>query len=136
MKELEDLLTSLVQRGRKPWGIIAEGIRFITTKRFSIHFYEKRIGMETLRNLRELVSLESGLWQFCVENKMVNWWIWIGRNKRIKTKEGEKSMQRHWKNKHQYRLLESALIPEEELGKFLVENIKVEWNQISNAETK
>ena len=27
---------------------------------------------------------------------------------------------------HQYRLLESALIPEKELGKFLVDNIKVE----------
>ena len=28
---------------------------------------------------------------------------------------------------HQYRLLESALIPEEELGKFLVDNIKIQW---------
>ena len=28
----------------------------------------------------------------------------------------------------EYRLLESALIPEEELGKFLIDNIKVEWN--------
>ena len=27
---------------------------------------------------------------------------------------------------HQYRLLESALIPEKELAKFLVDNIKVE----------
>ena len=27
---------------------------------------------------------------------------------------------------YQYRLLESSLIPEEELGKFLVDNIKVE----------
>ena len=124
MKELENLLNSLVQRGRKPWGV-------------KTNFYWIKQGESLVldppyysRTFRELVSLESGLWQFCVENKMVNWWIWIGRNKRIKTKEGGKSMQRYWKNNHEYRLLESALIPEKELAQFLVENIKVEGWQL------
>lgn len=125
MKELENLLTSLVQRGRKPFG----KERCFRVERVDKNTYEVNCGNIGYRcSLRDLVSLESGLWQFCVENKMVNWWIWIGRNKRIKTKEGEKSMQRHWKNKPEYRLLESALIPEEELGKFLVDNIVITCN--------
>ena len=37
---------------------------------------------------------------------------------------------------YQYRLLESSLILEEDLWKFLLDNIVIEWNQISNAETK
>ena len=36
----------------------------------------------------------------------------------------------YWSNNdYRYRLLESALLPEEELGQFLVDNIKVEWKK-------
>lgn len=76
--------------------------------------------------LRNLVSLESGLWQFVVEDKFaIN-----------KDREWAANVSRHpdgldcdrslSSNDYQYRLLESALIPEKELAKFLVDNIKVE----------
>ena len=72
-------------------------------------------------HIRSIVSLESWLWQFVCENDMVysssfiewqKWgkqWVVLGL----------------WSIWHKYRLLESALIPEEELAKFLVENIDI-----------
>ncbi len=119
MQELEKLLNSLIQRGWKPWGIkrFVEVLVSWTTVTF---FTEKSVASHT--SLRSIVSLESQLWQFVCENDMVysssfiewqKWgkqWVVLGL----------------WSIWHKYRLLESALIPEEELGKFLVENIKVE----------
>ena len=124
MQELENLLNSLIQRGWKPWGKYDKILNVSKNHGWLMRMVESN-NVWMYVHIRSIVSIESELWQFCVENKMVNWWIWIGRNKRIKTKEGGKSMQRHWKNNHQYRLLESALIPEEELAKFLVGNIRI-----------
>ena len=76
------------------------------------------------RSLRELTSLESGLWQFVCENELTHWYNW---------EEWKYTETFPWDYKdypadeYKYRLLESSLIPEEELGKFLVDNIKLKW---------
>lgn len=128
MQELEILLNSLYKRGRKPKD------REIISIKFDQEF-TKSEGRTILHcnckdwswfyaDLRWLVSLESGLWQFVCKNKLHkrtdNFWENVHKT----------STNIWWfSHNHQYRLLESALIPEEELGKFLIENIKTEWKK-------
>ena len=120
MKELETLLTSLIQRGRKPWGL-----RYfvdVLVSRTIVSFATAKWASSP-SSLRELVSLESWLWQFIVENK-----LYKPTNNKYEVYYNYK---RDWYNfidcRHlNYRLLESAIIPENEIGKFLIENIKVE----------
>ena len=129
MQELENLLTSLIQRGRKPWGLryFAEVMVFKTY----IDFITKKWASSPT-SLRELVSLESGLWQFVCGNK-----LYKQPNEKFRESVSKVWLNIWWfAHNHQYRLLESALIPEEELAKFLVDNIKVEWNQISIPEIR
>ena len=125
MQELENLLTSLIQRGRKPWGLgyFAEVMVFKT----DIDFITKKWASSPT-SLRELVSLESWLWQFACENEFIKntealpdticgWYIdWDTWYDTIANQDN-----------YEFRLLESALLPEEELGEFLVENIVIEW---------
>ena len=77
-----------------------------------------------LFDLRQLTSKESGLWQFVCENGM------------IKEQKEEKLIEIYdnlrWRTemvyddeKYQYRIIESALKDEEDLEKFLLDNIKV-----------
>ena len=118
MKELEILLTSLVQRGWKPFW----KERCFKVERVDKNTYEVDCGNIWYRcSLRDLVSLESGLWQFVCENRLQkdNYSIW--------GKTAGTTNIPYDPDYTEYRLLESALIPEEELGKFLVDNIKVEW---------
>ena len=72
-------------------------------------------------SLRQLVSLESGLWQFVCENELYkedDCWEWRF------TFDGVRFF--YYKSLPKFRLLESALVSEEELGKFLVDNIVIE----------
>lgn len=129
MQELETLLNSLIQRGRKPWGKLVNGVFYIHSKSLLIYLNVINEPKRQIRqdSFRELVSLESGLWQFVCNN-------WLYKNNLDKYREW--FIDDESKNKvigydhsyYQYRLLESALIPEEELAKFLVDNIVVEWN--------
>lgn len=130
MQELETLLTSLIQRGWKPWGLKYFIEVFVSG--VEVSFTTKK-NLFSNSNLRSIVSLESWLWQFCMENGLLNspdqyphkdfraknprpyWEMSLGRDCYYKTEV------------YQYRLIESALIPEEELGQFLVDNIVVEW---------
>ena len=75
------------------------------------------------RPRRELISLESGLWQFVCESKMCKNQTSVYRWYKVFWSKEELVCRGDY---YQYRLLESALIPEKELGKFLVDNIKVE----------
>ena len=139
MKELENLLTSLVQRGRKPKGrevvLIQLDQEFTKSEGKTVFYCSCKDWFWFYADLRWLVSLESWLWQFCMENGLLNspdqyphkdyraknprpyWEISLRRDCYYKTEV------------YQYRLIESTLIPEEELGKFLVENIVVEWKK-------
>ena len=74
-------------------------------------------------HIRSIVSLESGLWQFVCENELYkedDCWEWRFTFDEVRFF--------YYKSIPKFRLLESALVSEEELGKFLVDNIKVEWN--------
>ena len=122
MQELETLLTSLIKRGWKPFGNDNVKSAMAVYTHNGIVFLDKDenvLNWDRYCSLRDLVSLESGLWQFCDKNWLLheycNW---------------RSSMYPYicyWTTTYEYRLLESSLIPEEELGKFLVENIVVEW---------
>ena len=123
MQELETLLHSLIKMGWKPKDREVVSIEFdpeFTKSEWKTVFYcTCRDWFWFYADLRWLVSLESRLWQFITNNKLFN------KNLDIRT--------RAWDNlqydiyDYKYRLLESALIPEEGLGKFLVDNIVIEW---------
>lgn len=126
MKELEALLNSLITVGGKPRN---EEVDFCEYKFWKFRFLKKSGQIVCMYSLRELVSLESGLWQFVCSHLLIwpNKSDWmknadIGDDWYITTNEYYTALN------HEYRLLESALIPEEELGEFLVDNIIVKWN--------
>lgn len=137
MKELETLLNTLIQMGWKPWNVDVNcdiSIK-IENNRIKIYFELKTwviVSNSGGMSLRELVSLESWLWQFCAEKGLLNS-LDQYPNKDFRAKNPrpywEMSLRRdcYYKTEvYQYRLLESALIPEEELGQFLIDNIKTE----------
>ena len=120
MQELEKLLNSLIQRGWRPWGKYDKILNVSKYNGWLMRLVQSNDAWMYV-HIRSIVSLESGLWQFVCENDMVysssfiewqKWgkqWVVLGL----------------WSVWHKYRLLESALIPEEELGKFLVDNIRI-----------
>lgn len=66
-----------------------------------------------------LVSINSWLWQFVVDRKIFN------RNMGLRT---DHFLGQDYDNYSLvYRLIESALVPEEDLVEFLLNNIIVEW---------
>ena len=143
MQELETLLNTLIEKGWKPRGIEWVDIDFfnLDMKRKIIHIWymdysnpEKEIYDQEFKAFRELVNTESGLWQFVCENELVPYKTSGQIIKRyVNGTVGRYSWNILEGNvissdlDYQYRLLESALIPEEELGKFLIENIVMEW---------
>ena len=133
---MEELLNKLIEKGWKPrwyedvyefklyklWYTIARPqkqkmISFATETRHYINWTDYI--WYKWYSLRELVSVESWLWQFVCENGMgvrkrqwTNRWWW----------EPEKCFD--YKD-YQYWLIESALKDEEDLEKFLIENINI-----------
>lgn len=126
MKELENLLTSLVQRGWKPKDRDVVSIKldqeFTKSEGKTVFYCSCKDWFWFYADLRWIVSLESGLWQFVCENLLRKDQTSTSYWSRREWGEKEKMCR---ENQFEYRLLESALIPEEELGKFLVENIKL-----------
>lgn len=131
--DLEQLLKKLLELWRKPnWKeynhIHSEANRimsdFWTFYRFCNYVEDGSINRCLNLKLREIVSINSGLWQFVCENGMVedehycwDWYIHWDDNWRIEI----------WQTDYRYRLIESALKDESELEDFLLSNIKVEW---------
>lgn len=71
--------------------------------------------------IRLLVSMESWLWQFCVENELVKMDIWDFK----RTYNFVLDYIEVYQDDFQYRLIESAMKDESELEQFLLDNIKV-----------
>ena len=121
MKELENLLTSLIERGWKPAGFPGKSEIKISEDWDVVLYMDTDDATVVVKvKLRNLVSLESGLWQFVCENELYkedDCWEWRF------TFDGVHFF--YYKSLPKFRLLESSLIPEEELAKFLVENIKI-----------
>lgn len=133
MKELENLLNSLIDRGWKPWGIDPENIELfnLNIDRKNIHIWymdydtpEEEKYEQEFKTFRELVSMESWLWDFVAKNKLYDDtefnkivdYMWEGC---------DRQSPEYWINDPSYRLVKSALILEQELAKFLVDNIKL-----------
>ena len=126
MQELETLLNYLVQRGRKPKGrevvLIQLDQEFTKSEGKTVFYCSCKDWFWFYADLRWIVSLESWLWQFVCEN-------WLRKDQTStsywsRREWGEKEKMCR-ENQFEYRLIESSLIPEEELGKFLVDNIKL-----------
>lgn len=121
MQELEKLLNSMIKKWWKPWGKEYTAIDIIQDGREEcLMFWDVPKRQMQAYTFRSLVSIESGLWQFVCKNKLHkktdNFWESVSKT----------STNIWWfPHNYQYRLLESALIPEKELAKFLLENIKL-----------
>ena len=127
MKELENLLTSLIERGWKPAGFPGKSEIKISEDWDVVLYMDTDDATVVVKvKLRNLVSLESWLWQFVCSHLL----IWPNKNDWLKNADvGDEgyitSDQYYTALNYEYRLLESALIPEEELAKFLLDNIKI-----------
>lgn len=128
--DLEQLLKRLLELWRKPnWKeynhVHAEANRimsdFWTFYRFCNYVENGSINRCLNLKLREIVSVNSGLWQFCVENELVKMDIWDFK----RTYNFELDYIDVYQDDFQYRLIESAMKDESELEIFLLENIKL-----------
>lgn len=129
---LEELLNILLERGWKPRN---------REKTLHICCYDKCKWMdyqwvhldgwfmnEDSKKFRELVSKESGLWQYVCENGMVNTNDTPEENAINCWIHNKKDLTEWWyMRNYQYRLIESALKDESELESFILDNIKI-WN--------
>ena len=132
--DLEQLLNSLIKKGWKPnWKeynhIHAEYNRimsdFWTFYRFCNYVENGSINRCLNLKLREIVSINSGLWQFVCENGMIK------RQKEETLIEFYDNLR--WRTEivyddaeYEYRLIESSLKDESELEQFLLDNIKID----------
>lgn len=145
--KLEQLLNMLCEKGWKPWGkevvehiysdrwfndigFLSNELWFYTwVKHITDEWEEKILKIYNQYKLRELVSKESGLWQFVCENGLVKHdqytntvWEQIYEDERdsetYRTKYGEWS--------YLFRLIESALKDEDKLEDFILSNIKID----------
>lgn len=121
MKELENLFNSLIQRGWRPWGKYDKILNVSKYNGWLMRLVQSNNAWMYV-HIRSIVSLESGLWQFCVENELTRWYNW---DEWKYTETFPWDYRDYPADEYKYRLLESALIPEEELGKFLIENIDI-----------
>jgi len=132
---LEELLNKLIEKGWKPFGWKYYD-RFIIESNWDMCFRWKIpwTDWESVFDynydyfkIRELVSKESGLWQFCCKNRLTN---------RDEKADWSKNAERDedwvidrdcliFSSDYEYWIIESALKNESELEKFLLDNIKV-----------
>lgn len=145
---MEELLNKLIKMWWKPRNkdyLVKLYIKYwdIQLRRWT----ENRPNEEVSRAImskRELVSKESGLRQFCVENKLVNKYADISDEEEAyiwKRKSWLDAIDIDWNyirldddydeyhqdTDYKYWLIESALKDESELEYFLLSNIKVKW---------
>lgn len=127
MSNLEELLNKLIEKGWKPFGKEYERYAHWCL----IYKYKENHGVFSIwqypTTYRELVSKESGLWQFVCKNGMeCGLYISDDRTKNYDAYHNESDDTYSWDD-YQYRLIESALCDENKLEQFLLQNIKVEW---------
>lgn len=126
--KLEQLLNSLIERGRCPFwkkDVYIETGEWYDFGEWFIILKRKKGWTYTCESkympYRMLCTKSSWLWQFVCENGMVKlWW----KEKKWLTPERLRVFD--WE--YQYRLIEASLKDESELENFLLQNIKV-WNE-------
>lgn len=132
MKELENLLLSILERGWSPFGIDWDTIAYLglDIKKMNIHlrytFIDEEgdeVSLPFVKSIRDLVSLESGFWQFVCKNKLIS----------DKVDMQDYIEDSYWFRRCPFdtnwvfRIIQSSIHSEEHLAKFLVDNIKL-WN--------
>lgn len=134
--EMEELLNKLIEKGWKPFGREArhELSSWVVYDTIDIKGkWDIRVIDRRHHHIRELVSKESWLWQFCAENRLINSddnyvrkWEQQCRYVYDDYDCWEKSQLYSDDYDYEYRLIESALRDESELEYFLLSNIKVD----------
>ena len=121
---MEELLNKLIKGWWKPrWE--NEPIYMLSSKKLYIPDT-----MEVNRSLRDLVSKESGLWQFVCENWIIENWKKVHDYViKLITYSDENHCWWYGMCNAEYYMMMSALCDEDKLEKFLLENIKIEWNE-------
>lgn len=130
---MEELLNKLIEKGWKPFDMEATRIEYRWWPEFLLRYKWRNKNWEGW-NVRNLVSKESGLWQFVCENGMLNKKRWSNRV-RLETSSVWNYIEiwtwedYGWKfdSDYEYRLIESALCDEDKLEDFILDNVKV-WN--------
>ena len=115
---MEELLNKLIEKGWKPYWFIVQNAK---KPPYSNRYYLFE-NCADWRTLRELVSKESWLWQFVCMNKLENP---KERKQRSDLDEYNKEYVKYSTKFYEYWLIESALCDEEDLEKFLLDNIKL-----------
>lgn len=141
--KLEQLLNNLIEKGWRPFGIygnwelewericIEEQDEYTNEYRNKVYYinvdyvefnwlYDEDKNFTDKFSIRDMVSKSSGLWQFCCDKwlvEMYEWWYWQNIFP-LDSKEYDYTDYQYW-------ILESSLIDEDKLEKFLLENIKV-----------
>lgn len=120
MKEIEKLLNSLIQRGWRPWGKYDKILNVSKYNGWLMRLVQSNNAWMYV-HIRSIVSLESWLWQFVCKNKLLSDKVdlqdyledsfWFRRCPRDS----------NWS----YRLMRVAFVAEEDLEKFLIDNIKL-----------
>lgn len=119
MKEVEKLLSSLIKKGWEPWNRKAD---FCEYRFWKIRFIKESGEIVGLYTIRSLVSIESGFWQFVCQNKLLSDKVDLQDYLEDSYWFRRCPFDANW----MYRIMQSALYSEEDLAKFLVENIKVD----------
>ena len=117
---MEELLNKLIEKGWKPrWWDIEFKFEYIDSSHIRL---DNGVYYWGTYKIRELVSKESWLWQFVCENGMAwSWWFsCINEAKWIKPIK-------YYDNSYEYRIIQSALLDEDKLEDFILENVKIEW---------
>ena len=124
MQELEKILNSMIKRWWKPWGKDYTAIDVIQDGREEcLMFRDVPKRQMKAYIFRSLVSIESGLWQFVCQNKLLSDKVDLQDYLEDSYWFRRCPFDTNW----MYRIMQSALYSEKELAKFLVDNIKVAW---------
>lgn len=141
---MEKLLNKLIEKGWKPFGREPKKHWWIYCMETDMYEFWIKFYVDDLNwiweffsyetSIRNVVSKESGLWQFVCENGMI--WRWDRITKRKKVKDTDS---RSWEEviyysviwsynetDYQYRLIETALLDEKDIEQFLLDNIKID----------
>ena len=104
---MEELLNKLIEKGWKPFGDEnVKEIKIYSDMDMECIYWKKKSDFYYF-SPRKITSKESWLWQFVCENKLL---------------EPDHMREYNW---YEYWIIQSALCDEEDLEKFLLENIKI-----------
>lgn len=124
---MKELLNKLIKKGRVPfWDKRITNVKWDMQYVWTYNwvFWSNHNVVQFWKSTREIVSKESGLWQFCCENGMIK----KNDDVRIKNYWWDNECDNNYcYDEYEFWLIESALKDESELESFILDNIKI-WN--------